>query len=97
MKRSTSFDPQLHDSHTESPHDELEREERLRRFRSCLAKLSPRFREVITLCALDGQSYEESANLIGIPTGTIRSRLNKARLLLKDCIKQESPATGGIR
>jgi RNA polymerase sigma factor (sigma-70 family) len=47
--------------------------------RVALGELSPKFREVLVLCALEGRSYEEAASAIGIPIGTVRSRLNIAR------------------
>jgi RNA polymerase sigma-70 factor, ECF subfamily len=60
--------------------------ETLIQFRRCFAKLGPRFREVVALCGYEERSYEEVADILFIPIGTVKSRLNKARLLLKDCL-----------
>ncbi|WP_455090420.1 sigma-70 family RNA polymerase sigma factor [Parascardovia denticolens] len=48
-----------------------------------LAKLSPERREVFILAAIDGKSYQEVADELGIKIGTVMSRLNRARTQLK--------------
>ncbi len=50
------------------------------------------FRTVIILCDIEGFTYEEMAKILDIPIGTVRSRLHRARNLLKD--KLRSYATG---
>jgi RNA polymerase sigma-70 factor, ECF subfamily len=47
-----------------------------------LTKLSPPHREVIALVDLAGFSYDETAALIGVPSGTVMSRLSRARQCL---------------
>jgi RNA polymerase sigma-70 factor (ECF subfamily) len=49
-----------------------------------LARLSPEHREVIVLRELQGLSYEEIAVALGVPRGTVESRLHRARRELKD-------------
>ena len=44
--------------------------------------LPSEFRETVVLCELEELSYEEAAQLIGYPIGTIRSRLHRGRALL---------------
>jgi RNA polymerase sigma-70 factor (ECF subfamily) len=55
------------------------RREQLRR---AIANLAPEFREVIVLRELEGLSYKEVASVLGIPMGTVMSRLSRARTLL---------------
>ena len=55
-----------------------------------LSKLSPQHREVITLVDLVGFSYGESAALIGVPPGTIMSRLSRARQCLLKAISDSN-------
>ncbi|MGC4034228.1 MAG: RNA polymerase sigma factor [Tepidisphaeraceae bacterium] len=50
---------------------------------SLLEKLSPEHREVLVLRELQGQGYEEMAKTLGVPRGTIESRLYRAREQLK--------------
>jgi RNA polymerase sigma-70 factor (ECF subfamily) len=57
--------------------------ETLDRLRKALAGLSPRLREAIVLCGFEERSYQEAASILGIPVGTVRSRLNKARNILR--------------
>ncbi len=45
--------------------------------------LSDKFREVVVLVDIDGLSYQEAADRIGVPVGTIMSRLHRARKRIK--------------
>jgi RNA polymerase sigma-70 factor (ECF subfamily) len=49
-----------------------------------IRRLPPRFREVLMLCGVEGFDYEEAAKILGVPVGTIRSRLSRARAMLKE-------------
>ena len=51
---------------------------------TALAKLPVKMREVYLLCDLEGYTYEEIANIVNIPIGTVRSRLHRARKLLQE-------------
>ena len=43
-------------------------------------------REVSLLSDLEGYSYEETAELLGCPIGTVRSRLHRVRHMLRDIL-----------
>ena len=49
-------------------------------------QLPTKMREVFLLCDLDGNTYEETAALVGCPIGTVRSRLHRARHLLQEVL-----------
>jgi len=49
-------------------------------------QLPTKMREVFLLCDLDGNSYEETAELVGCPIGTVRSRLHRARHMLQETL-----------
>lgn len=51
--------------------------------RSALSRLTAANQDVIALCALEGVSYEEAAGVLGIPVGTVRSRLSRAKAELR--------------
>jgi RNA polymerase sigma-70 factor (ECF subfamily) len=51
-----------------------------------LDELEPRFREIIVLRMVEGYSTEETAEILGIPVGTVGSRLNRAQLKLKEIL-----------
>ncbi len=61
----------------------LERQELQRRVRRALSRLPLRHRAILVLYELEDRSYEEIARVLGIPVGTVRSRLNRARKLLR--------------
>jgi RNA polymerase sigma factor (sigma-70 family) len=52
------------------------------------------FRTVIILCDVEGFTYEEMAKILDIPIGTVRSRLHRARMLLKDKLKKYAKSLG---
>jgi RNA polymerase sigma-70 factor, ECF subfamily len=60
----------------------VEQKERLEQVRAAVLDLPAEFRETVVLCELEELSYEEAAQLIGCPVGTIRSRLHRGRALL---------------
>lgn len=53
---------------------------------SRIDNLEEKFREIVMLRDIDEMSYEEIAALLQIPTGTVKSRLNRARLNLRDSL-----------
>lgn len=48
-----------------------------------LSRLPEDFRTVVMLCDIENYTYEEIANMLDVPIGTIRSRLHRGRNLLK--------------
>ena len=55
---------------------------RLRAIRSAMARLRRGEREVIALCVWSGLDYAAAAQALGVPVGTVRSRLSRARTRL---------------
>ena len=64
------------------PLADVEREERIALVRNGLRALPSDLREVLVLCDLQGAAYEEISRLLGIPLGTVKSRINRGRLEL---------------
>ena len=52
------------------------------------------FRVVILLCDVEGFTYEEISKIIDIPIGTVRSRLHRARNMLKEKLKEYAQSLG---
>ena len=50
---------------------------------SALNSLPPEFRTVVVLCDLQEMSYQETADALQIPIGTVRSRLSRGRMMLR--------------
>lgn len=57
----------------------LESRERQAQVRSALAELPEEFRTVLVLKEIEGFKYEEIAEIVGCPVGTVRSRIHRAR------------------
>ncbi len=54
-----------------------------------LAELPVRFREIVLLCEVEEMSYQEIAETLGIPIGTVMSRLFRARKALRELLKNK--------
>ncbi|MFN7115472.1 MAG: sigma-70 family RNA polymerase sigma factor [Saprospiraceae bacterium] len=52
------------------------------------------FRVVILLCDIEGFTYEEISKILDIPIGTVRSRLHRARNMLKDKLREYARTMG---
>jgi RNA polymerase sigma factor (sigma-70 family) len=63
-----------------------------REIAAALARLSAELRDTLLLAAWSDLSYEEIAAALGVPVGTVRSRLNRARSKLRKSLPQERQA-----
>jgi RNA polymerase sigma-70 factor (ECF subfamily) len=63
---------------------------KLRDLNKALGELSPEQREVVLLIGLEQMSYEEAAEILGIPIGTVMSRLSRGREQLRTIINGPS-------
>jgi RNA polymerase sigma-70 factor (ECF subfamily) len=68
----------------------LDDERMLREVRRALAALRPQEREVVALCVWEELDYAAAAEALGIPIGTVRSRLSRARAKLQSLRELES-------
>ena len=71
----------------ESPEEATERAELSQALQNCLNELPPDFRAVVVLVDLQGLDYSEAAQSMGKPLGTVKSRLARARIRLRDCLQ----------
>jgi RNA polymerase sigma-70 factor (ECF subfamily) len=69
-----------------SPEDELDRRELNRALQRCLVGLDDEFRAVVIMVDVQGMDYLEVSTALNKPLGTIKSRLARARLKLRDCL-----------
>jgi RNA polymerase sigma-70 factor (ECF subfamily) len=79
----------LDPSEVSRPEHALEQAERERRIQETLNRLSPEHRTVLILKDIEGQKYETMAEILQVPVGTIRSRLHRARMELRELLQQE--------
>ena len=83
-----AFTPALH----------AEKRERVEHVWAAVLDLPAEFREAVVLCELEERSYEEAAQMIGCPIGTIRSRLHRGRALLMARLEmlRDAPRRTGV-
>lgn len=70
-----------------SPDAPLLEDERRRLVREAVASLPPHYRGAVVLKDLQDLPYEEVAEILEVPVGTVKSRVNRARSLLKDALE----------
>jgi RNA polymerase sigma-70 factor (ECF subfamily) len=68
------------------PEKQVEQAELQRAIQHCLDNLPGDFRATVIMVDVQGLDYFEAAQAIGKPIGTIKSRLARARLRLRDCL-----------
>jgi RNA polymerase sigma-70 factor (ECF subfamily) len=66
----------------------LERKELEAEVQKCISALDVDYRDVLVMRDIQGFSYEEIREVLQIPDGTVKSRLSRARLAMKDCLKK---------
>ena len=76
----------------DGPVDASLRREEVRHVRAAIAGLDSDLREITVLRDIEGLAYEELAQVLGVPIGTVKSRLHRARRQLKDRLE---PFYGG--
>jgi RNA polymerase sigma-70 factor (ECF subfamily) len=90
---AVEFDESLHSDAISDEHPEavLERTSARETLAETLDELPPAFREILVLRELEGLSYKEISDVVGVPVGTIMSRLSRARKRLQEAL------TGSIK
>lgn len=71
----------------ERPPDDLERRERGEQVMAALGRLDAEYRAVLVMRDIEGFDYQQMAEILGLPLGTLKSRLFRARLALRDELK----------
>jgi RNA polymerase sigma-70 factor (ECF subfamily) len=72
----------------EQPEEQVQRIELQNAIQHCLDNLPDDFRSTVIMVDVQGLDYFEAAEAIGKPIGTIKSRLARARLRLRDCLNR---------
>jgi RNA polymerase sigma-70 factor, ECF subfamily len=78
-------------SHDLTPEQEHDRAETVQRVRRAIAALPEGQRQALTLVDLEGFSYAEVAEILGLPIGTVMSRICRARRTLRDLLFEPGP------
>lgn len=85
-RRPESVDPADHEG-AMSVRAEQQTGLEVRDFSRAFAQLSEMDRTVLVLVGAEGMSYQEAADVLGTPIGTVRSRLSRARTRLRDLLE----------
>ncbi|MCA9079207.1 MAG: sigma-70 family RNA polymerase sigma factor [Planctomycetaceae bacterium] len=83
------------DQRDETPSTHMEIAEDQKLVQQALDQLAPDFREILILKELEDMKYEEISDLLGIPLGTVRSRIYRARMDLKEILSRP-PVSGSV-
>jgi RNA polymerase sigma-70 factor, ECF subfamily len=72
----------------EAPDEQLERRERNEQVVAALGRLDAEYRAVLVMRDIEGFDYQQMADVLDLPLGTLKSRLFRARLALRDELKE---------
>ena len=76
------------------PQQQAERRETQEAVRDAILQLTPEYRQIVVLRFLEDLSYEEIGAALKLPSGTVKSRLNRAKSQLKDILSKSGNLFG---
>ena len=76
------------------PQQQAERRETQEAVRNAILQLTPEYRQIVVLRFLEDLSYEEIGAALKLPSGTVKSRLNRAKAQLKDILSKSGNLFG---
>jgi RNA polymerase sigma-70 factor, ECF subfamily len=85
---AVELDPQMPDRAQPSPHQSAERAERAAMLRTAIGRLRPEYRELVALKYEQELEYDEIVQITGLPVGTVKSSLHRARKDLVEHLEQ---------
>ena len=91
--RLLSLDQVAEAAGADDPGAALSASEDTRHLRRCVGALPGRYREIIVLCDLQELDYADAATVLGVPVGTVRSRLHRGRQMLLERLRRRPDAT----
>ena len=87
-KDSGEVEIDLPDTRQTRADDSMIEDERRRAVGRAITSLPEKYRTVVILRDIEGKSYEEISEVLGLSDGTVKSRINRARNLLKEKLKE---------
>lgn len=76
----------------ETPLDRAMRQQSAEALQAALLQVPQSYREAIVLCDLQEMTYAEAAAILGVPVGTVRSRLHRGHMALVDQLSRSTAA-----
>jgi RNA polymerase sigma-70 factor (ECF subfamily) len=83
--------PDLVSDHADDVAQRIDDERQMQRVIRAMRKLRRQDRDVLAMCDWEGLSYVEAASALNIPVGTVKSRLSRARLRLRELLAGVDP------
>jgi RNA polymerase sigma-70 factor, ECF subfamily len=98
LKNTVAFDEEEHEpaKSTSTPESLLIEQADREMVQHALADLPIHFREILLLCEVEEMSYQEIADTLAIPQGTVMSRLSRARRALRELLRQKLGGAHGV-
>ncbi|MBS1809768.1 MAG: sigma-70 family RNA polymerase sigma factor [Acidobacteria bacterium] len=87
-KEGDEVEIELPDERTIHPDDTMIHDERRKAIAKAIATLPEKYRTAVVLRDVEGRSYEEISDVLGLSDGTVKSRINRARNLLKEKLRE---------
>lgn len=76
------------DAEAPSPDQRVERMDLAKAIESAMQELSPRYREIIALRYQEGLAYQEIAEILDLPMGTVKTHIHRARRAMADTLRE---------
>ena len=73
------------------PGERADQQDFLARVRECVRELPEEYRDAVVMRDMESLSYDEISDVLGVPAGTVRSRIHRGRLLLQQKLKEFAP------
>ena len=70
-----------------SPEEQVEQLELQAAIQNCINQLEEKFRVIMVLVDVENLDYQTAAKIAGLPVGTVKSRLSRARLRIQSCMQ----------
>ena len=87
-KEGEEVEMEIEDSRIADPDDSMINDERRKAIAKAIATLPEKYRTAVVLRDVEGRSYEEIGEVLGLSDGTVKSRINRARNLLKEKLSE---------
>lgn len=87
-KDSEEIEVEIEDKRQILADDSMIADERRLAVQKAIASLPEKYRAALVLCDIEEKSYEEISEVLDLPVGTVKSRINRARNLLKEKLKE---------
>lgn len=87
-KDSEEVEVEIEDTRQQLADDAMISDEQRAAVAKAISSIPEKYRAALILCHMEEKSYEEISEVLGLPVGTVKSRINRARNLLKEKLRE---------